>query len=168
LVSLCSYLALAINIIGFIFTCIAVISVSLVFIHLSAPVVWLCVLVNGKWVLKLKITGAVGDTTNAGVKIYFSAASRGVIIKAQETKTQEIINQETIIQVIMLQMTISPSVRRSNSGNNNPGDTVNNNPGNTEGNTRGKLIQETTPVLILQQESVGVLSPVSLSIFCKI
>jgi hypothetical protein len=40
LVSLCSYLALDINIIGFIFTCIAVIYVSLVFIHLSAPAGW--------------------------------------------------------------------------------------------------------------------------------
>ncbi len=123
LVSLCSYLALAINIIGFIFTCIAVISVSLVFIHLSAPAVWLCVLVNGKWVLKLIIIGAVGDATNAGVQIYFSPASGGVgvVIIAQETIIQVIMIQETIIQVIMLQMTISPSVRSSNSGNNNPG-----------------------------------------------
>ena len=40
LVSLCSYLALAINIIGFIFTCIVVNYVSLVFIPLSTPAVW--------------------------------------------------------------------------------------------------------------------------------
>ena len=69
LVSLCSYLALDINIFGLIFICV-VIYVSLPLIYLAAPAgrwVW----VNGRLVWQPFLTRAIGGTTNAGIKILF-------------------------------------------------------------------------------------------------